>query len=368
MFGDVKLAGRVISNLEHVIAVQENRCVRLKHKRSTCQVCVTNCPTEAIKVGNIRGHIFIDWEKCVACGICTNVCKTEVYSLKQFTDRDLLEHGRGVIQAHKKLEIRCGKVNDKPVNFAVEINCLGYINSAHIVALAAYGAEALHFRHANCENCEAKWGEEHASKNIKAADDILKAFNLNKAITLSTGNCLASFTPPAEEDRLAGKGELLSRREFFQYFKRHAQFSAAKTISTLWDSKPKPARRPVDFAHKFLPSKRQLLLAALRTSERPDENSLDTSESLTLTEMEIDPSKCGLCESCARFCPTGALTQRTVCDVRGKKIEAELKFNPARCVKCDLCLEACFTQALKYANQLNKHLLIEEGDLLLKSQ
>jgi formate hydrogenlyase subunit 6/NADH:ubiquinone oxidoreductase subunit I len=124
----------------------------------------------------------------------------------------------------------------------------------------------------------------------------------------------------------------------------------------------------VDFAHKFLPSKRQLLLAALRTSERPDENSLDTSESLTLTEMEIDPSKCGLCESCARFCPTGALTQRTVCDVRGKKIEAELKFNPARCVKCDLCLEACFTQALKYANQLNKHLLIEEGDLLLKSQ
>jgi ferredoxin len=368
LFGNLKFAGRVISNVEHVVAVQESRCVRLKHKRSTCQVCVTNCPTQAIRVGSIRGHVSIDWEKCVACGICANVCNTEVYSLKQLNDRDLLEHGRAIIETQNKLEIRCRKVNDKPIKTAVEINCLGFINLAHILVLAVYGAEVIHFRHADCENCEAKCGEEHFKKNIQAATDILNAFAIKNDITLSTGNQPADFDPPAEQDHLKSKGELLSRREFFQYFKLHAKYAMAKTVSTIWDAEPKQGRHPVDFTHKYLPGKRQLLLAALRTSGKLDENSFDTSESLILTGMEIDPDKCGLCESCARFCPTAALTQHTVHDVRGKKVEAELKFNTARCVKCGLCLDACFTKALTYDNQISKHFLIKECDLLLKSK
>jgi len=368
LFRKIKFVDRALTNLEHVLDVNEDRCVRLKHKRSTCQVCVTNCPTEAIKVGKIREHIVIDWEKCVACGICTNVCSTEVFRLKQFTDRDLLERSRGVIQANKNLEIRCCKVSDKPVNFAIEVNCLGLINSAHIVALAAYGAEALHFRHADCENCEAKWGKKHVLQSIKASQYILKAYNINNSIILSTGKHIASFTIPSKDDHLVDKEKVLSRREFFQYFKRQTKLSAGKTISLLWDIESKQARRPVGVSQKFVPIKRRLLLASLQTSEAPDENPLDTSESSTLTSLELDPSKCGLCESCARFCPTGALTQQTVRDRRGKKIEAELKFNPAKCVKCDLCLDACFTKALKYDDQLNKNLLLEECDLLLISQ
>ena len=367
MLSEIKLTGRILSNLEQTVAVQEDRCVRLKHKRSTCQDCVTNCPTEAIKVGHIRGHIVIDWEKCIACGICANVCKTEVYTLKQYTDRDLLERGRNHIQKRKSLEIRCGKADPNPSAPSVEVSCLGFINSAHIVAFAAYGAEAIHFRHGNCRDCEARWGDELLSKEIKSADDVLKSFT-NKSLSLSAGSCAAPFMQQDSGLDVENAGAPLSRREFFKYLTRHAEFSAAKTATMFWDNEAKPARRPIDFNYKYLPAKRQLLLAALRTFELPDENPFDTSQNLTLTNLEIEPNQCGLCESCARFCPTGALTQRTVRDVRGKMVEADLKFNPARCVKCGLCLEACFTQALKYGNQLDKKLLLQEGRILMKQR
>ena len=366
MFGQVELVDRILCKLEQVVAVQEDRCVRLKHKRSTCQDCVINCPTGAIRVGKVREHIHIDWQKCIACGICTNVCRTEVYSLKAFTDRDLLDRGRGVVQAYKNLEIRCSKADGESGTPAVEVNCLGFINPVHIIAFAANGAQAIHFRHADCGDCEAKCGDKHASKAIRTAENILEAFNRNKKIILSVGKRPASFTLPPGNGNTPRNGELLSRREFFKYFKRQAQFFTATTITALWDSEQRPARHPLDFTNKFVPARRQLLLAVLQTFGTPDEDLLDTSDSSILTGMEIDPSKCGLCESCARFCPTGALTQRSVLDARGKRLEGELKFRPAQCVKCDLCLVACFTQALKYADQLDKHLFIGEREHLLK--
>ncbi|RIK54709.1 MAG: hypothetical protein DCC59_03270 [Chloroflexi bacterium] len=366
MLGDIKLAGRVLSNLEQAVAVQEDRCIRLKHKRSSCQDCVTNCPTEAIKVGHVRGHILIDWEKCVACGICVNACKTSVFALKQYTDRDLLERGRGIIEKRKGLEIRCSKADQDPETPSVEVSCLGFINAAHIVAFAAYGAETIHFRHGNCHDCEAKWGDARLLEEMKTADDILGAFTTNKTISLTVGNYPAPFK--LRRDELEGKktGAAMSRREFFKYLTRQAGFSAAKTVTVFWDSETKPARQPIDFNHKFQPAKRQLLLTALRTSEPPDKKPFDPSKNLALANMEIESSQCGLCESCARFCPTGALTQRTVRDVRGRMIEAELKFYPFRCVKCGFCLEACFTRALKYGGSLDKNLFLQEGAILLK--
>ena len=360
MFNIAKLANHILSSSdEEKVVIQEDRCVRLKHKRSTCKTCVTNCPTGAIQVGNVRGHIHIDRQKCIACGICTNVCNTEVFSLNIFSDRDLLDRSKMVIQTQNKLEIKCKKAQWASPNSVVEINCLGLVNPVHILAFAAYGAEAVHFRHADCKDCEAKCGDETIARAIDTAESMLNAFCINEEILITSGDYSAAFSVSGEE-----KG--MSRREFFRVFTQQPQNTKTNNFIPLQDIEQKPIRRPLDFTHKFLPQKRILLLAVLQALGKADENLLDTSTNPILTDLDIELEKCGICGSCARFCPTGALSVQEVFDTRGKRLEGTLHFDPAICVKCDLCLASCFTQALNYSPKLDKHSFINQQERLLK--
>lgn len=47
------------------------------HKCTSCQICASVCPKEAISINlNLDGFYrpYIDKDKCVNCGICKKVC------------------------------------------------------------------------------------------------------------------------------------------------------------------------------------------------------------------------------------------------------------------------------------------------------
>jgi ferredoxin len=59
----------------------------------------------------------------------------------------------------------------------------------------------------------------------------------------------------------------------------------------------------------------------------------------TIGEIAIDAEQCTLCSSCARLCPTGAITYVD-------RPAARLQFFEASCVQCGICQRGCPEQAI----------------------
>jgi ferredoxin len=53
--------------------VNEGKC-------TGCESCVTECPSEAIRM--VDGKAFVDPETCVDCGVCIDVCPVEAISME----------------------------------------------------------------------------------------------------------------------------------------------------------------------------------------------------------------------------------------------------------------------------------------------
>lgn len=357
-----------MSGFAEVIKIDRDRCVRLRHKWSKCDECMQACPTGAIKVGNVGGAINIEWYKCNGCGICSNVCKTGVYTLKDFSDKGFLDRCRGVVLDCGKLEVRCKKVNDGTGNYDVVVECLGIINPAHILGIIASGAEAVHFRYDTCNNCKSRYGEAVLQRAINATEGILNIFGSGRKVVITAGSSPAGFVPLLKDRGNSGKKketekkEMLSRRELFSYFKKQTQFSAVKTFDVFLEAEQKSAAQRIDYSGK-LPVKRVLMLTFLREMGEITKNTLNTSDNALMSGLEIDRNKCDMCGICYKFCPTGALTEHTAPDESGAVFKAGINFRPAYCVKCDLCIAACFQKAIKYTDALNMASFIECHEL-----
>lgn len=49
-------------------------CVRVRHRKATCQACADACPTGALTCGD--GAFLVDVQRCVTCGACVSACPT----------------------------------------------------------------------------------------------------------------------------------------------------------------------------------------------------------------------------------------------------------------------------------------------------
>jgi len=75
---------------ESVIYTNENDC-------RDCYKCIRNCPVEAISM--IDNHAHIDKDRCIACGICIDVCPVGAQNYRKDYKKvpDLLSSGKKVI-------------------------------------------------------------------------------------------------------------------------------------------------------------------------------------------------------------------------------------------------------------------------------
>jgi Formate hydrogenlyase subunit 6/NADH:ubiquinone oxidoreductase 23 kD subunit (chain I) len=51
-----------------------------KGKCTGCESCVTECPSEAIKM--VGGKAEVNAELCVDCGVCVDACPVEAISME----------------------------------------------------------------------------------------------------------------------------------------------------------------------------------------------------------------------------------------------------------------------------------------------
>lgn len=87
----------------------------------------------------------------------------------------------------------------------------------------------------------------------------------------------------------------------------------------------------------LLPSKRQILLSALRLMNRPSAGA--RFESATWAQFDFRAA-CTGCQMCAFFCPTGALSKT---EVDGNPA---LSFKASSCTACKICQDTCYRNAV----------------------
>jgi len=51
-----------------------------KEKCTGCESCVSECPSDAIKMEN--GKAVVDPDACVDCGVCVDACPVEAISME----------------------------------------------------------------------------------------------------------------------------------------------------------------------------------------------------------------------------------------------------------------------------------------------
>ena len=327
---------------------------------------MSSCPAGAVKVGSTGGAVDIEWDKCNGCGICSNVCKTGVFTLKDFNDKSFIDKCAQFVMDYGCVEVSCGKVNAESAGPSVAVKCIGLINPAHILGVIVSGARTVHFRHDSCSECESKFGETIVQRSINITQNILKAFSLDRKAVITAGNfpsgAALHVSGCGGKKKEPEKQEVLSRRELFGYFKKKTQLSVAKTLDVFLEAEQKSASKRIDYSSK-LPVKRILMLNHMNKMGEIAEDVLDTSDNALMTGMEIDGNICDACGICYKFCPSGALTEYSISGEGGTAVKGGINFKPAYCVKCGLCIAACFLKAIKYTDTVSMACFAGGNDL-----
>lgn len=360
----------VLTKLAEVVQIRKNGCVRLRHKDARCQECIDHCPTGAIQVGAAGEEITIEWNKCVGCGICCTVCRTGVYTPKDFSDRAFLEKCRQAVMSGKEIEIHCKQAGGGAHSSGIEVPCLGILDPAHLIGMVVYGASSLYLRHAECSGCSARHGDRCASKSAAATESLLRIFAPAKKVVITAGTDPAPFTRGEKDAKREGPepGKMVSRRELFRYFRLNALFAAAETADILLEEPHRPEGERIRHTG-FLPERRELLIAFLKRLGNPPERIQDSAGCSLMAELEIDGSECDRCGMCYHFCPTHALKEYNASDdTSGAAGGWGIRFKSSDCVKCDLCLVVCYRKAIRYTDYIDIGRFLEEREWLLQAE
>lgn len=326
-----KLAAIVGTEIEFV----PEKCLHHTDRNSTCDTCVTLCPTDAITLGPPITH---NPDRCVKCELCLHACPTGAFRGED-NRANLLANvaelaARGELH---RLELACkfhpsADVGPAEASSVLRLpSCLGSLSPSALVAMAALGIETISLRLDRCLGCpfgRARYGIE---ESVRETRRLLAALGAPGEIVL--------ITSAAEDDnwvqhpvRDAG-GVVFSRRlvpgsATGEIPQAAGQALAADDLATR-----------VDMPRERL----RLLLALGRLPHTLD--TLPASQGFIRLEATDACTACGLC---ARVCPTGALQMLENDD--GDVFH--LIFRAGACTDCGACLPYCEPDALQMAAAL----------------
>ncbi len=314
------------------LAVSPAQCLRLRHKKSDCCLCLENCPLGAIR---FDGALQIDYLLCSGCGICANLCPTSVFKLKGFPYESLLP----LLMENSLVEFSCSSSPQENGGFRVP--CLGYLDAAVLVGAIARGSQEVRLNITHCEKCRFPLGLQVITKSLKQANRILELFGLPRKI-------LVSARTPSGDHNLR-EGELYSRREFFSYFIGKTRSRAAAAMEAADKNQAAVAKTMITLNPR-LPKKRSLLLEHIKKLGQPVVDRIEVGD-LPFAQVEIG-NGCDGCGMCVTFCPSGAL--RSYDKEDGQVID----FSLGDCLACGLCSAVCPQGAITYS------VWIDPGDLV----
>lgn len=341
MLNKINFANMVLDGVSRSISINPQRCTRIKHKSSSCTACQLNCPVNAIEIGSPGGTITVDWDKCTGCGICVNVCPTQVYTLRNAGYKSFIDNCCRNIKADGSLEICCKEREAMAGSVTASIECVGILNTVDFLALYLRGARKISIKYGDCGDCYSKNGEKVLGKNIIKLQELGGIFEDLNDLSVENDNHGAKtiifpkqmpIKRPAEEEK---PNPVVDRRGLFTFFTNNIKDTAFKSASLMTVEQLDP--KTVISFEKFMPQRRRIFLDSIMELGRLARGETATGELFNSIEIS---DLCVYCGMCVRFCGPKALSMN--------EEKTEICFNASLCVSCKLCEKACYHKRLSY--------------------
>ncbi|NHM14959.1 indolepyruvate ferredoxin oxidoreductase subunit alpha [Xiamenia xianingshaonis] len=334
------------------ISVNQQRCAVVRHRNAGCMRCAEACTSGCISYDDDEG-IRIAPERCIGCGTCATVCPTCALEAHNPTDKELLAECLNVAQATGgRVTIACERLLQQASGLydpgkVVSVTCLGRVEEALLVSMAAFEVESVVLVDALCDGCEHDSGRVTAEWVAENAQVLLDVWHSPMELKL------AAKLPRAVKLDRADAGYDVGRREFFTNVKEEtkaaaqttAEFAVKDALGVEEVAPPRYVKVGADgtLPH-HVPGRRGQLLRALKMLGEPDDEMIGTR---LWGHVIIDADVCNSCQMCATFCPTGALRKFSELDGTFGVGHA-----PSKCVKCRVCEDICPPGAISISDEV----------------
>lgn len=310
------------------------QCLPLRSPKSSCRLCVENCPTKAIEIE--QDSIKVADAVCTGCGACFNLCPTGVFEMTNIDSDSLFERAKDLIARDKTIKIECYKVpfeNSTPRS--LRLPCFAHITPSLILRILSLGAEEVMVRDAGiCEVCESRCGARVAKHTISKTQKLLENLRLKqKAAIIAEGVSINSLVYESERLRDYKDDPELSRREIFSIFKKEAKKAVEGIIKKEALVKVEAKER----LKKAVPKERDELIKIFK---KPGLLSYKAKTNSSIFPVVSVNQGCNMCRLCALFCPTDALA------IEDTEKGAGIVFKTATCTGCNLCVDVCAEKAI----------------------
>jgi ferredoxin len=340
----------VALNKAQNISVAPGFCERVRFRKSNCQKCLEICPQRAISLD--PGPTINN--DCNDCGLCQNVCPTEVFHNELYTDQYLLNQAIGFFSrdrqqtpAEKKiLSINCHRAENQNKN-SLPLPCLGRMTANIILGVAFSGVDGVVLIKGNCSQCRFQQGEKLLKNSIRASRILLQSVGL--------GRFGISIKEKAKKQKA-----MLTRREIFLKISNKVKSKTASFIHCKEKTiRKKLTGNPESKNGKRLSPGRELLRQLLKQKMLETTMVVKYKPAFPWGKIKIEENNCSACGTCLAVCPTGAILKKT------KNEQQFFYFNSSLCNNCSLCMAVCPENAVDFEENFALVDILEEQAIVV---
>lgn len=314
------------------ISTTPGLCKRVRYRQSECSECVDTCPEAAITM-DLGPHVS---DACTRCGLCVNVCPTEVFQHGFDMDQHLLDQIDSLIgdnrtsASKKSFHIHCQQAEKQDEKSSC-VACLGNINENVLLGGALMGLNELVLARGDCRRCRLTSGE-------ALFRDAITTFGVSEQSLGLNGFVLRLEEKQKEEEKVVK----LTRRAFFSSFAEPAKDKSGPARYAVDDSTVQIFNGEPIGQFDTRPSPKRESLRKLLSQQKWRNDVSDPRGISPWRTMKVDEKNCIACGICVVVCPTGALRK----EYANNQLIRYL--NSALCTDCSLCEEACPKQVISF--------------------